>query len=92
MTQQLVPTGSPVITKSYAIVKAKVYTVVMAPNFLTKESRSIPAQVGIPIVFPSVSPAVGKEHPREGSLASDETIPVKMVENDPTSETEHPAV
>ena len=77
---------SPLITASYTIVKPKIFGAVLLPNFPVGASRSIPAQVGIPVVFPPVVPSVGKEHPNEGSIATDEGKPSRAVKNDPTLE------
>lgn len=92
MTQPLTPPMSSAITASYTIVKPRIFGVFLIPNFPMGESRSIPAQVGTPIVFPPVSPSVGKEHPHEGSITIKEDKPSMMVKNDPTLEREHPAV
>jgi hypothetical protein len=91
MTQPLAAIGSPGITSGYTIVTPKVFGLVMLPGFLIGESRSIPAQVGTPIAFPSVSPS-GKEHPHESSTSTDEGKPVRTVKNDPTLGKEDPDV
>jgi hypothetical protein len=74
---------TPVIT-SYTIVKPKVYGAVLLPVAALGGARSIPAQVGIPILSPPVRPAAGTEHPHEGSISTDDGRPVRAVRNDPT--------
>jgi hypothetical protein len=76
----------PHITMSYTIVKPKMFAAVLVPQFPVGVCRSIPAQVGMPISVPSVAPSIGKEHPKEGSIATDEGKPSRTVENDPTLE------
>lgn len=91
MKQTIAPPQSPTITSSYTVVRPKLFTVVALPNLQIGEFRSIPAQVGTPVVFPSISPS-GKEHPYEGSLSTDEGKPIRAVQNDPTLGKEHPDV
>jgi hypothetical protein len=64
----------------------------MLPAVSEGATRSIPAQIGTPVVFPTISPSVGKEHPHEGSLSTDEGKPIRTVKNDPTLGKEHPVV
>lgn len=75
-----------IITTTHTIVKPKVFTAVFIPISPMGEARSLPAQVGTPIVFPPVVPAVGKEHPHYGSTTTDSGKPVRAVMNDPTLE------
>jgi hypothetical protein len=75
---------SSVITSSYTIVKPRIFGAVLVPVAPLGPSRSIPAQVGLPIPFPRVVPALGKEHPIEGSITTDYGKPVRAVRNDPT--------
>jgi hypothetical protein len=82
---------SPVITSSYTLVKPKVYGIVLLPTVLEGATRSIPTQIGTPVVFPSISPS-GKEHPYEGSVSTDEGKPIRTAKNDPTLGKEHPDV
>jgi hypothetical protein len=77
---------SPIITASHTIVKPRIFGVALVPVFPDGASRSIPAQVGIPVVLPDVAPSVGKEHPHEGSIATDDGKPSRAVQDDPTLE------
>ncbi len=86
------PESSVTITSAYTLVRAKVYGLVMLPAFSEGATRSIPAQVGTPVVFPAISPVVGREHPYEGSLSTEEGKPFRSVKNDPTLGKEHPDV
>jgi hypothetical protein len=86
MTEPALRQPSPVITSSYTLVRPKVFGAVSLPIFQNGGSRSIPAQVGIPICWPAVRPVVGTEHPHESSISTDEGKPVRAVKNDPTAE------
>ena len=76
----------PNITASYTIVRPKIIAAVLMPETLPGGCRSIPAQVGMPIVFPNVVPSVGKEHPKLGSIATDEGKSPRAIQDDPTLE------
>ena len=73
-----------VITSSYTVVKPKISRTTVVPIIPLGASRSVPAEVGLPTPFPSAVPAVGKEHPLEGSITTEYGKPLRAVRNDPT--------